>query len=57
MSDPEPIGTIVKRLLGEMQAARAQAGGQTPRLELWDEAPGRRAEPSGAGVPACGPLF
>jgi hypothetical protein len=55
MSEPEPVGAIVRRIMGDMQATIVKAAGAPGPIELWDEPPLRSADPSGAGVPACGP--
>ena len=39
MSEPEAVGTIVQRIMREMQETIAKTGGDPGLIELWDEPP------------------
>ena len=45
MTDPEPIGDILKRIFKEMAETIAKAGGATAPIELRDEPPGPTGRP------------
>lgn len=39
MQGPEAVGTIVQRIMREMQETVANAGGDPTPIDLWDEPP------------------
>jgi hypothetical protein len=39
MSEPEAAGTIVRRIMREMQETITKAGGDPTPIDLWDEPP------------------
>jgi hypothetical protein len=39
MGEPEPVGTIVKRIMKEMMETIINTGGDPGPIELWDEPP------------------
>lgn len=55
MSEPEAVGTTVRKIMREMRETIVLAGCNPGPFELWDEPPLRSADPSSAGVPACEP--